>query len=113
MRSIKRQFLGNRKLTKAEIENAGETVRANLIDAVVQISAKLANVGLHDLTQIAKLTDTAQKLFAWPSVKPGDANNSLATLTNGAINVQLIRTTPDQLRAKAKEMEVSKLAVNE
>jgi hypothetical protein len=104
----------NRKLTKEQISDASDTVRANLTDVLVAISAKLASlpdnlIGPQNLAQVAKLTDTAAKLFNWPSPKPVD---SLApgVAPTAAINLALIRTTPEQLRAKAQQTTVNRLA---
>jgi hypothetical protein len=102
----------NRKLTKEQICEASDSVRANLTDALLKISAKLCSLpelGPQNLAQVAKLTDTAAKLFVWPSPKPID---SLAqgVAPTAAINLALIRTTPEQLRAKAQQTAISRLA---
>jgi hypothetical protein len=94
-----------RKLTAQEIANASDTVRANLTDVLVKISAKLASlpdnlIGVQNLAQVAKLTDTASKLFCWPNPKPVDTSAQSAQPT-AAINLALIRTTPEQLREAA------------
>ena len=104
----------NRKLSAQEIANASDTVRANLTDVLVKISAKLASlpdnaIGPQNLAQVAKLTDTAAKLFTWPAPKPVD---SLAqgVAPTAAINLALIHTTPEQLRAKAQQTTVNRIA---
>ena len=104
----------NRKLTKEQISEASDTVRANLTDVLVKISAKLASlpdstIGPQNLAQVAKLTDTAAKLFSWPAPKTVD---SLAqgVQPTAAINLALIRTTPEQLRAKAQGTVINRLA---
>jgi hypothetical protein len=104
----------NRKLTKEQISEASDTVRANLTDVLVKISAKLASlpdhaIGTQNLAQVAKLTDTAAKLFSWPAPKTVD---SLAqgVAPTAAINLALIRTTPEQLRAKAQQTAINRLA---
>lgn len=103
-----------RKLTKEQISEASDTVRANLTDVLVRISAKLASlpdgsIGPQNLAQIAKLTDTAAKLFVWPSPKPIDSQ-AQGVAPTAAINLALIRTTPEQLRAKAHEVSNSRIA---
>lgn len=122
-KQLQRNNSPKQKLSLDQIQDASDTVKANLINIMVSITQKLANdqsIGPHNLAQIAKLTETAQRLFAWPNTKPIDsaAPNSTLPVTT-VINLPLIRTTPEQLRAKArlitpnapnKENEQKKLA---
>jgi hypothetical protein len=95
-----------KKLSKEQISNASDSVRANLVDVLLKISSKLASlpndsIGPQNLAQVSKLTDTAAKLFAWPHYKPLDASEHQSP-ANAAINLALIHTTPEQLRNAAK-----------
>jgi hypothetical protein len=98
-----------RKLSKEEIADASDTVRANLVEILLKISAKLASlpdnlIGPQNLAQVAKLTDTAAKLFCWPNAKPVDLSSQLLAnqFPSQAINLALIHTTPEQLREAAR-----------
>jgi flagellar motor protein MotB len=101
----------NNQLTMAQFKDSSETVKASLVKIVLKLTARMANsstLSARDVNRLAKLTDIAQKLFAWPSAKPMDQNQlTLNNIASGAINVALIRTTPEQLRAKAKEIATS------
>jgi hypothetical protein len=105
-----------RKLTKEQIADASDTVRANLVNVLLRISNKLAElpndlIGPQNLAQVAKLTDTAAKLFGWPSTKPIDLSSLPNQLPSPAINLALIHTTPEQLREAARsKLNDSKLA---
>jgi hypothetical protein len=109
-RSLDRRFLDNKKLSATEIASASDEVRANLICALLRLSSLIATLPAEEIgvDKLARLVETAHKLFLWPYPKPIDSSlpNSLLT-ANTVINLPLIRTTPEQLRAKAREISQS------
>ena len=92
-----------------EIKEAGYHVKSDLVGVLLKLSKNLASKELtepKDTIELTRLIDSAQKLFAWPNPKPVDATVLLnASTIVPAVNLNLIRTTPDQLRARARIIE--------
>jgi len=92
-----------------EIKEAGYQVKSDLVGVLLKLSQNLASKDDNepkDTIELARLIDSAQKLFAWPNAKPVDASALLnASTIIPAVNLNLIRTTPDQLRARARLIE--------
>jgi hypothetical protein len=93
---------------RADSLSASNKVRATLTSTLLIWSHTLSQLEPTDdnIRHLARLTDVAKKLFAWAPAKPidstADRNNSNSLHTPNAINLPLIRTTPKQLRDKAK-----------
>jgi hypothetical protein len=89
--------------TNAEIKEAGHQVKDDLVTVLLKLTKNLASKDQSepkDSVELTRLIDSAQKLFAWPNPKPVD----VTAMLNGqsivpAVNIELIRTSPDQLRA--------------
>src|SRR5260370_24831391 len=92
-----------------EIKEAGYQVKSDLVTVLLKLSKNLASkdeTEPKDTIELTRLIDSAQKLFAWPNSKPVDASALLnASTIIPAVNLNLIRNTPDQLRARAKIIE--------
>src|SRR6266481_6556061 len=92
-----------------EIKDAGQQVKSDLVGVLLKLSKKLASkddTEPKDSVELTRLIDSAQKVFAWPNAKPIDASALLnASTIIPAVNLNLIRTTPDQLRARARLIE--------
>jgi len=95
--------------TNLEIKEASNQVKSDLVGVLLKLSKNLASkddAEPKDTIELARLIDSAQKLFAWPNPKPVDATVLLnASTIVPAVNLNLIRTTPDQLRARARIIE--------
>ena len=95
--------------TNLEIKEAGNQVKSDLVGVLLKLSRNFASkeeIEPKDSIELTRLIDSAQKLFAWPNAKPIDASIILnAPNIVPAVNLNLIRTTPDQLRARAKIIE--------
>jgi hypothetical protein len=95
--------------TNLEIKEAGNQVKSDLVSVLLKLSADLAskhNPDAKDTVQMHRLIDSAQKLFSWPNAKPVDASIMLnASNIVPAVNLHLIRTSPQELRARAKIIE--------
>jgi hypothetical protein len=95
--------------TNLEIKEAGYQVKSDLVSVLLKLTKNLANkheTEPKDSAELTRLIDSAAKLFSWPNAKPVDAS----AIFNGstiipAVNIDLIRTTPDQLRARARLIE--------
>jgi hypothetical protein len=96
--------------TNLEIKEAGHQVKSDLVSVLLKLTKNLASkndLDQKDTVQMQRLIDSAQKLFSWPNAKPVDATALLnASTIIPAVNIDLIRTTPDQLRARAKLIEI-------
>jgi hypothetical protein len=95
------------KLTKAERLDASDQVKANLVTVLQKLTAKLAAepVDSVNISHFRTLVETASRLFGWPAVKAVDlsaVDDSSVHQLHTAINLALIRTTPEQLREKAR-----------
>jgi hypothetical protein len=92
-----------------EIKEAGHMVKSDLVGVLLKLSRNLASKhepDPKDSVELTRLIDSASKLFSWPNPKPIDASIMLnAPNIVPAVNLNLIRTTPDQLRARAKIIE--------
>jgi hypothetical protein len=92
-----------------EIKEASNQVKSDLVGVLLKLSNNLASKDdsePKDTIELSRLIDSAQKLFSWPNPKPVDASALLnASTIIPAVNLNLIRTTPDQLRARAKLIE--------
>src|SRR5260370_38369228 len=92
-----------------EIKEASNQVKSDLVGVLLKLSKNLASkkqTEPKDTIELTRLIDSAQKLFAWPNSKPVDATTLLNPSTIiPAVNLNLIRTTPDQLRARARLIE--------
>jgi hypothetical protein len=92
-----------------EIKEAGNQVKSDLVGVLLKLSRNFASkdqIEPKDSVELSRLIDSAQKLFSWPNAKPVDASIMLnAPNIVPAVNLNLIRTTPDQLRARAKIIE--------
>jgi hypothetical protein len=105
-RSLDRRFIDNKKLSASEIATASDEVRANLIAALLRYSSILATLPAEDIhpDKLARLVDTAHKLFLWPYPKPIESALQTSPSSTTVINLPLIRTSPQELRAKAREL---------
>jgi hypothetical protein len=92
-----------------EIKEAGNQVKSDLVSVLLKLTKKLASKHEpepKDSVELTRLIDSAQKLFAWPNAKPVDASFMLnAPNIVPAVNLHLIRTSPEELRARAKIIE--------
>jgi hypothetical protein len=92
-----------------EIKEAGQQVKSDLVGVLLKLSRNLASkheTEPKDSVELTRLIDSAQKLFAWPNAKPVDASIMLnAPNIVPAVNLHLIRTSPEELRARAKIIE--------
>src|SRR5258707_6623455 len=92
-----------------EIKECSNQVKSDLVGVLLKLSKNLASkkqTEPKDTIELTRLIDSAQKLFAWPNSKPVDATTLLNPSTIiPAVNLNLIRTTPDQLRARARLIE--------
>jgi hypothetical protein len=109
---IARSVAKKQKLSSAELQDASNQVKANLVVTLQKIVAKLASEPPDsiDLSKFSRLVETSARLFAWPATKAVEistSNESPFKQLNTAINLALIRTTPEQLRAKARLMASS------
>jgi len=95
--------------TNLEIKEAGNQVKSDLVSVLLKLTKNLASKHdpePKDSAELSRLIDSAAKLFSWPNAKPVDATIMLnAPNVVPAVNLNLIRTTPDQLRARAKIIE--------
>jgi hypothetical protein len=95
--------------TNLEIKEASNQVKSDLVGVLLKLSRNFASkeeIEPKDSIELSRLIDSAQKLFSWPNAKPVDASIMLnAPNIVPAVNLNLIRTTPDQLRARAKIIE--------
>lgn len=93
----------------AQIKAVGEQVKSDLVTALARLSQQLANqdeLTLRDAPALDRLISSAAKLFAWPSPKPVDAGSNALMSSNGnAINLALIRTSPEQLKQLSQSSE--------
>jgi hypothetical protein len=92
--------------TNAQIKLIGEQVKSDLVTALARISQSLANqpdISLRDAPALDRLINSAARLFSWPSPKPFESQSTLTSGNTNAINLALIRTTPDQLKALSDE----------
>jgi hypothetical protein len=92
-----------------EIKEAGNQVKSDLVSVLLKLTKKLASKtkpNPKDTVQMQRLIDSAQKLFSWPNAKPVDASSMLnASNIVPAVNLNLIRTSPQELRARARLIE--------
>jgi hypothetical protein len=100
--------------SNAQIRAVGEQVKSDLVTALARLSQTLANksdLDLRDAPALDRLVSTAARLFSWPNPKPFDADlsngTSLLSGNTNAINLALIRTTPEQLKQLANPVEVT------
>jgi hypothetical protein len=117
---VARSQAKKQRLSKAELADASDQVRANLVITLQKLTAKLASeeAGSINMSHFKGLVEAASRLFAWPAPKAIEVSNpeDSAKQLHAAINLALIRTTPEQLRAKARQItlndvgDVAKLA---
>jgi hypothetical protein len=92
-----------------EIKEAGNQVKSDLVSVLLKLTKNLASkheTEPKDSIELTRLIDSASKLFSWPNAKPVDASIMLnAANQTPAINLNLIRTSPQELRARAKIIE--------
>jgi hypothetical protein len=92
-----------------EIKEAGNQVKSDLVSVLLKLTKNLASKDQtepKDSVELTRLIDSAQKLFSWPNAKPVDASIILnAANQTPAINLNLIRTSPQELRARARLIE--------
>jgi hypothetical protein len=92
-----------------EIKEAGNQVKSDLVSVLLKLTNNLASKDQtepKDSVELTRLIDSASKLFSWPNPKPVDASIMLnAPNIVPAVNLHLIRTSPDELRARAKIIE--------
>jgi hypothetical protein len=92
-----------------EIKEAANQVKSDLVSVLLKLTKNLASKhqpDTKDSAELSRLIDSASKLFAWPNAKPVDASILLnATNVVPAVNLNLIRTSPEELRARAKIIE--------
>jgi hypothetical protein len=82
-----------------EVRNASNQIRSDLTTVLLRQSAELAKQADYspaDVAKLSKLIDAAKTLFAWPSAKPQESASN--DTSPGAINLDLIKTTPEQMR---------------
>jgi hypothetical protein len=82
-----------------EVRNASNQIRSDLTTVLLRQSAELAQQSDYqpnDVAKLAKLIDAAKTLFAWPNAKPQESPSIESP--QGAINLDLIKTTPEQMR---------------
>jgi hypothetical protein len=95
--------------TNLEIKEAGNQVKSDLVGVLLKLSRNLAtkhDAEPKDSVELTRLIDSAAKLFAWPNAKPVDPSIILnAPNVVPAVNLNLIRTSPEELRARAKIIE--------
>jgi hypothetical protein len=95
--------------TNLEIKQAGHQVKSDLVSVLLKLTKNLASkheTEPKDSVELTRLIDSAQKLFSWPNAKPIDASFMLnAPNIVPAVNLNLIRTSPEELRARAKIIE--------
>jgi hypothetical protein len=90
--------------TTLEIKDASNQVKSDLTTVLVRQAADLAKqqtFSPYDITKLTMLVGTAAKLFAWPNPKAVDPTIANPNPKN-AINLELIKTTPEQMRDLAK-----------
>jgi len=88
--------------TPSEILCASAVVRSNLVSAVMELSRQCTKDP--DPDKVLKTVAIAAKVFSWPMPK-AVAND--APVANAAINLSLIATKPDELKALALERATS------
>jgi hypothetical protein len=92
-----------------EIKEAGQQVKSDLVSVLLKLTKNLASkdqIEPKDSHELTRLIDSASKLFSWPNPKPVDASALLnAPNVVPAVNLNLIRTSPDELRARARLIE--------
>jgi hypothetical protein len=95
--------------TNLEIKEAGHQVKSDLVSVLLKLTKNLASKDQpdpKDSHELTRLIDSAAKLFSWPNAKPVDPSIILNTANQTpAINLNLIRTSPEELRARAKIIE--------
>jgi hypothetical protein len=105
------------KLSRADLQEASEHVKTNLVRMLIKLTDLLVTQepDISSIAQTAKLTDVASKLFAWPAAKAIEISNpeDSAKQLHTAINLALIRTTPEQLRAKARLITANEITVRD
>jgi hypothetical protein len=95
--------------TNLEIKEASNQVKSDLVGVLLRLSRNFASkeeFEPKDAIELTRLIDSASKLFSWPNAKPVDASALLnASTIVPAVNLNLIRTSPQELRARAKIIE--------
>jgi hypothetical protein len=90
----------NKVRSDLEVKIASTLARDDLVSTLLKATALLKTkdqFAKDDLAALERLTNTAAKLFTWPAAKPVESITS-ANETNDAINLSLLRLTPEQIR---------------